>query len=72
MYLYIVYVGFFLWGGGGGGSCPRYFVNYTDKIERKMFRFINLKKKYTVRKTATKISFTLCNKQRMLSFIKMV
>lgn len=42
MYLYIVYVGFFL---GGGGSCPRYFVNYTDKIERKMFRFINLKKK---------------------------
>lgn len=43
MYLYIVYVGFF-W-GGGGGSCPRYFVNYTDKIERKMFRFINLKKK---------------------------
>lgn len=50
MYLYIVYVGFF-W-GGGGGSCPRYFVNYTDKIERKMFRFINLKKKYTVRKTA--------------------
>lgn len=31
MYLYIVYVGVFLW---GGGSCPRYFVNYTDKIER--------------------------------------
>lgn len=35
----------FFGGGGGGGSCPRYFVNYTDKIERKMFRFINLKKK---------------------------
>lgn len=38
-------LGFFFW---GGGSCPRYFVNYTDKIERKMFRFINLKKKNTL------------------------
>lgn len=60
-------LGFFSW---GGGSCPRYLLNYTDKIERCFD--INLKKKYTVRNTATKISFTLCNKRRMLSFIKMV
>lgn len=64
-------LGFFPWRGGGEGQLPEIFAK-LHRQNRKMFRFINLKKKYTVRKTATKISFTLCNKQRMLSFIKMV
>lgn len=54
---------------GGGGSCPIYLLNYREN--RKMLRIINLNKN-NIRKTATKISFTLCNKRRLQSFIKMV